>query len=335
MWWLSALEAAFAPEALTMRAAALLVALALDAVFGDPPTRVHPVAWLGAVIAAVERLVRTLPGLGPRAAGGVLAGVVVAVATGLAFALSRAAYEFGPAVGVLADATLIWLALAARSLAAEGTAVARHLSAGDLHAARSRVARVVARRTDVLDESGVARASIESLGENVVDGVIAPLMWAAVAGPAGAWMHKAASTLDSMVGYRTEPYARFGSASATLDDALAWVPARLALVIVPLAALLSGLDAPGAWRVGLRDRRNHASPNAAHGEATFAGALGVRLGGPAEYADLRVERPLIGEDLRAPGAADTARAAKLVMTTTLVTTVLLAAALLAATYPGR
>jgi len=302
----------FSAEALISRAVAVCLALALDLAFGDPPTRLHPVGWLGRFIASAEKTLRRVPGLGESAAGVVLATVTVVLAVTTAVAISLAAHAVNIVAGTLTDAVLIWLAIAARGLAEEGRAVARHLGAGDILAAQARVARVVARRTDALDASGVARAAVESMGENVVDGVIAPILWGALLGPAGAWLHKAASTLDSMVGYRNDRYRHLGTCSARLDDALAWIPARVALAVVPVAAALTGLDAAGALRVGLRDRLSHASPNAAHGEAAFAGALGVAMGGPTEYADGIHERAVIGAGMRPAAASDAASAASLV-----------------------
>lgn len=307
---------------LLARAASLVLALVLDLFFGDPPSAWHPVAWLGRGIAALERALRRVPTFDGFWGGALLAVITVTLATSGALAVSWAAHRAGLALGIIADAVLIWLTLAARSLAEEGRAVSEYLCTGDLAAARTRLARIVARRTDVLDESGVAKATIESMGENVVDGVIAPVFWAALLGPAGAWLHKAASTLDSMVGYRDERYERFGTASARLDDVLAWVPARLALAVVPLAAAITGRDARGAWRVGLVDRLRHASPNSAHGEATFAGALGVTLGGRVAYSDRVTERPIIGEGGYEPVAADAFSAAGFVVATTIVTVVL-------------
>jgi len=318
------------PAVLLVRAAALVLALVLDLAFGDLPSAWHPVAWLGRAITALERTIRRAPALNGLAGGALLAVITVTLAVAPALALS-----WGARLGVLAtttavataaaiavDALLIWLTLAARSLAEEGRTVSAHLAAGDLPAARGHLSHLVARRTDVLDESGVARAAIESMGENVVDGVIAPMFWAALLGPGGAWLHKAASTLDSMVGYKNERYATFGTVSARLDDALAWVPARLALTVVPVAGACIGLDARGAWRMALSDRHKHASPNSAHGEAAFAGALGVSLGGCAMYADHVTERPVIAEGFPDPSAADAVAAARLVVACAAVAAVL-------------
>jgi adenosylcobinamide-phosphate synthase len=250
-----------------------------------------------------------------RLGGAILAVLTVTLAAGAAFGMSFLAHASSLALGVIADAALIWMTLSVRSLARAGHEVARNLEEGDLSAARLNVARIVARRTDQLDETGISRAAVESLGENVVDGVIAPLFWAVLLGPAGAWVHKAASTLDSMVGYRDERHAQFGWASARLDDVLAWLPARAALAVVSAAAAAIRLDAHDAWRIGWRDRLKHASPNSAHGEAAFAGALGVSLGGPVEYADRIQDRPVIGAGLRPPGSGRVWQAALLVLAT--------------------
>lgn len=258
---------------------------------------------------------------------------VLSVAT-TALALSLGAHTLHPWLGMLVDAVLIWFTLALRSLVTEGRLVAELLSTGDLAAARAQVSRVVARRTDVLDESGIGRAVVESLSENVVDGIIAPLFWAMLLGPAGAWLHKGASTLDSMVGCPTERYAKLGMVSARLDDALAWLPARFALIFVPLAAFVSGYDARGSWHVGLRDRRKHASPNSAHGEATFAGALHLRLGGPIEYPDRTCERPLIGRGSNRVAVGDIRSAIRLVVVTGTVAVVSAIAILCVASAMG-
>lgn len=311
------------------RAIALSLAFAADLVFGDPPTPAHPVAWLGCLVAVTERSLRRRAASAGLLGGALLAGVVVSAAVGLSLSLSLLAWHASGVVGILVDAMLIWATLSARSLSQEGRAITDLLSRGDLPAARTRVARIVARRTDVLGATGVARAAVESLGENVVDGVVAPILWATFLGAPGAWLHKSASTLDSMVGYRSEPYGRFGTASARFDDVLAWLPARLALAIISVAAIIAGEDARGAWRIGLRDRRNHASPNSAHGEAAFAGALGIRLGGPVAYRDGLHKRPFIGdEDALAPDDKALKRAARLVIATAWVTIVLAATALL-------
>lgn len=316
------------PDLLTYRAFSIAVAYLLDSAIGDPPDRYHPVAWLGSAIGWAEHRLRSHTATSGLVGGAVLAVSATAVASAAAFVLSMAAWRLSPAVAVAVDGSLIWATLASRSLASLGEGIADSLEAGELTDARDRVAHVVARRTDALDESGAARAAVESMGENVVDGVIAPLFWAGVLGPAGAWAHKSASTLDSMVGYRREPYTRFGTVSARLDDVLAWLPARLAILLVPTAAAVVGLRWRAALRIALRDRRKHESPNAAHGEAAFAGALGVRLGGATPYPGGVVEREPLGEGDE-PQAGHLWDSARLVTSTATVSAVAVTATLLA------
>ena len=322
------LGALWSPEALSGRALALSLAVLLDHLFGDPRSSLHPVAWLGRFIGQAERAIRRLCGSAETAGGILLVAVTVLVTVGPALGLSVVLFHLYPPLAIAVEAVLVWLTLASRSLAHEGREVFALMEEADLPAARARVAGLVARRTEHLSESEVARAAVESLGENVVDAVIAPLFWAALLGAPGAWLHKAGSTLDSMAGYRSELYRRFGTASARLDDLLVWLPARLALLAVPLAAIRTGFAGRRSWVVGLRDRRKHASPNSAHGEALFSGALGVRLGGPVEYGEGIHDRALIGAEFPVPKGADIARAAELVTMTAALTAIGLAGALL-------
>jgi len=305
--------------ALFAHALSVAVAMRLDAALGEPRVAWHPVRLLGGLIARLELPLRRLIA-NESLAGVALVVLVVLAAVVPATALSLAAWSLSfvhPALGLVAgvavDGALIFWTLSARNLAEEGRAVSDALRRS-LPAGRRRVARLVGRDTDSLDEAGVARACVETLAENTVDAVIAPLFWGLVVGGAGAWLHKAASTLDSMVGYRNERYGRFGSAGARLDDVLAWLPARVAVPTIALAArAMKVLDSRAALAVGLRDRLRHASPNSAHGEAAFAGALHVQLGGEASYGGDVRERPVIGAEFDHPRREDILRAARLVL----------------------
>jgi adenosylcobinamide-phosphate synthase len=289
---------------LAARFASVALALALDLAIGDPHYRLHPVRLLGAAIHAAENVLRRTP-LPERVAGFLLAFGVTLFVSGVTLAITTAAHAVAPApVAIAVDAVLVYFALAARALADEGRAVMARLDGGDLKGARERLAFVVGRDTVMLEEPGVARAAIETLAENSVDALIAPVFWALLLGPAGAWLHKSASTLDSMVGYRNERYLRFGAASARLDDVLAYVPARLSVALIAATAFVAGLNAGAALRIGFRDRLKHASPNSAHGEAAFAGALGVSLGGEVSYGGIASTRPKIAQELREPRAED-------------------------------
>jgi adenosylcobinamide-phosphate synthase len=169
------------------------------------------------------------------------------------------------------------------------------LERGDLPAARELLTHLCARDPSGLRTAELARASVESLAENTSDAVVAPLFWAALAGAPGVLAYRAVNTLDAMVGYRSERYRDFGWASARLDDLAALIPARLTWLLIALAALLLGERSGTALRIGWRDGRKHPSPNAAWGEAAMAGALGVRLGGPATYGGVPSVKPFLGD----------------------------------------
>ncbi len=275
--------------------AAIALGVAADALFGDP-RRAHPVAGFGRAAAALERVAHRPT----RRAGAVYAATLAgAVALGAA-AIERALAPRGRA---LFRAACLWTALGGRSLAREAHAVADLVAREDLAGARRRIRSLVGRDPEVLDASGLCAAAIESVAENTVDAVVAPLLWAAVAGAPGVLGYRAVNTLDAMVGNRSPRHARFGSAAARADDVLNWPAARL-------AAGLTVLFAPAALRTWRRDAAAHPSPNAGQIEAAFAGALGLRLGGPLAYAGRVERRPVLG-DGRAPEPLDVARAVSL------------------------
>ncbi|MDO4890130.1 MAG: adenosylcobinamide-phosphate synthase CbiB, partial [Coriobacteriaceae bacterium] len=184
-----------------------------------------------------------------------------------------------------------------------------------LPGARTAVSMIVGRDTDALDERGVAKAAVETVAENTSDGVMAPLVFMAIGGAPLAVAYKAVNTMDSMVGYKNERYRHFGTAAARTDDVLNFIPARLAGVLMCLAAPIVGLDGAGAWRIFLRDRRRHSSPNSAHTEAACAGALGVQLAGGAYYFGEYVSKPTIGDAGRPVEADDIERANRLMCAT--------------------
>ena len=272
------------------RASAAALGLVADRLVGEPPDAVHPVAAFGRVMQHVERrLYADHRGAGVAHA---VAGVAGAAVAG----------------GVLrSTAVATWSAVAGRSLGETATAVADALRVGDRERARELLPALVGRDPAGLDDGQMARAVVESVAENTVDAVVAPVLWAAAAGAPGVLAHRAVNTMDAMVGHRSERYARYGWAAARLDDAAAWVPARVT------AALVAGCrpsSAGDVWRVVRRDSPAHPSPNSGVAEAAFAAALGLRLGGETRYGD-RVElRPPLG-DGRPPEVADIARAVRL------------------------
>ena len=192
------------------------------------------------------------------------------------------------------------------------------LSQGDLAGARQALAMIVGRETAELDEQAILRACIETVAENSSDGIVAPLVYLGLGGPVAGIVYKAASTMDSMVGYKNQRYRDFGRAAARLDDLLNWLPARLTALLLVLASVPLGRDARGAWRIMRRDARRHASPNAGFPEAAAAGALGVQLGGAARYFGAWQEKPTFGDAGRALTIADYRQMVMLMYATTVL-----------------
>ena len=285
----------------------LLLAYLLDLTLGDPPHWPHPVRWLGRLITGLEPPLRRHVS-DARLAGLILAGLVLMAAAGGAAVTVVLLSRLHPLLGFLAGVILIYWAISVKDLADHARAVYQPLSRGNLPAARQALAQVVGRETSGLDEAGVIRATVETIAENTVDGVVSPLFYAALGGPALVWAFKAVSTLDSMIGYKTAAYREFGWAGAKLDDLFNWLPARLSCGLFTLAAWLTGLNWRQTWQICRRDGRRHASPNAGWPEAAVSGALGLRLGGPNIYHGEMVDKPWLGNDFREPETADILRA---------------------------
>jgi len=274
--------------------ALVLAAVALDLALGDPRALPHPVVLIGRLISFLEKLLRRLIG-NARLAGVLLLVITVGASYLCAALLIKAAQAIPPGVGFVVGLYLAWVSLAARSLHAESGKVAKALERHDLAGARVALSYIVGRETAELDEPEIVRGAVETVAENTGDGVIAPLFYLMLGGPALAIAYKAVNTLDSMVGYKNERYLDFGWASARFDDLANWIPARLTGLLMVLAAPLCALNCGGAWRILRRDCRKHSSPNSGFPEAAAAGALGVRLGGANRYFGRVVEKPTIGD----------------------------------------
>jgi adenosylcobinamide-phosphate synthase len=261
----------------------------------------HPVTWMGRLIGALER---GLNNKSTARAGGIVAVVILLVVVGaMALVLQRALLRlpFGlPLIALLASTLL-----AQRSLHRHVADVAYALEKGGVASGRRAVARIVGRDTDALDEAGVARAAIESLAENFSDGVVAPVLWLAIAGLPGAALYKAVNTADSMIGHRTPRHAAFGWAAARLDDLVNLPASRFSALLLVAAAALSNKNSAGAaWRAVGRDAPRHRSPNAGYPEAAMAGALGLSLAGPRVYGGVLVEDACMGDGRLSATATD-------------------------------
>lgn len=297
---------------------ALLAGYVADLVLGDPP-HLHPVAGFGKLALRVERASYAPT----RRRGTIYAAGLIGCATLAAEGLARAACRAGLGRGG-ALLALTWAALGGRSLREQAAGIAAKLDDDDLQGARDALPALVGRDTQRLDADGVSRALVESVAENTGDAVVGALLWGAVAGPPGVAGYRAANTLDAMIGHHSERYERFGWAAARIDDAMSWPAARAGAALAVLCAPVVGGSPRTAWQVLRRDGGAHPSPNAGQMEASFAGALGVRLGGPLSYGGLVQRRPSLG-DGRPPTTRDVDRAARLSLTVGAATAVLCAA----------
>ncbi|MDN0195081.1 cobalamin biosynthesis protein [Streptomyces sp. S.PNR 29] len=272
-----------------------------DLLLGDP-RRGHPVAAFGRAAGAVERaLWRNHRGWGALHAV-VCAGGAVALGAAAARAVRRS-----PTASVALTAAATWSVVGGTSLAREARTIGRALQAGDIEAARARLPHLCGRDPQALDADGIARAVVESVAENTSDAVVGALVWGSLAGVPGLLGFRAVNTLDAMVGHKSPKYLRFGWASARLDDLAGWPGARLTAALAAVAG-----DSPrGAVRAWRADAAKHPSPNAGPVEASFAGALGVRLGGTLSYGGRVEHRPLLNRDGRAVRVGDIERAVRL------------------------
>lgn len=295
------------------------IAYVMDLIFGDPHWFPHPVRFIGKLISMLEKV---LYNIGNRKfTGGILMVVVVGITGVLSYFLAS--------ISQFVEIFFLYTTLATKSLADEGFRVCKVLTDGDLEKAKKELSYLVSRDTGNMDVRQITRSVLETISENSVDGVIAPMFFAFV----GSFFHiggvslalpfamgyKAINTLDSMVGYKNDKYIDFGMVSAKTDDVANFIPARIAGgLIIPVAAMLLKMNYKGAWRVFFRDRLNHSSPNSGNSEAAFAGALGVQFGGRTSYFGKVYDKPTIGDRLKCFDLRDINRAIKLLYVTSWV-----------------
>ena len=297
---------------------ALILGFCIDLLLGDPHGFPHPVVLIGKLIDALGRLFRALlPKTKPGeiAAGALLWVFTAAVSTAIPALLLIFAQKISVWLRLALESVMCWQILATKSLRDESMKVYAALQTGSLSDAQRAVSMIVGRDTERLDEKGVARAAVETVAENTSDGVIAPLLFLSLGGAPLGFFYKAVNTMDSMVGYKNDRYLYFGRAAARLDDALNFLPARIAGVLMCLGGAAAGYDGKNAWRIFRRDRKRHKSPNSAHTEAACAGALQLQLAGPNYYFGQLVDKPTIGDDQRPVEALDILRAGRILYAT--------------------
>lgn len=272
----------------------LISAFLLDLLVGDPEKLPHPVRLMGKGIVFFEPRFRKLP-FKTQVNGLVFALFLIGLSLISSFFLIQIMTTIHPALGTISEIVLLYYCISAKSLKQAAMDVYHALKEDGIDAARQKLKWIVGREVATLSETGVSRAAVETVAENLVDGIISPLFFGALFGVPFAVCFKMINTLDSMVGYKNNTYIDFGKNAARIDDVANFIPARLSLFVISLAAQLLFKNGRSAFASGLKDRKKHKSPNAGYPEATFSGALQVKLGGPNRYHGQIVEKPYIGE----------------------------------------
>ena len=297
------------------------LALLFDMVVGDPRSGLHPVALIGRMIAWFERRLLVMedsPAL-KKIKGALLVFLVLAVSYGVLHEVMRVVGKtLPPVASVFIEALLLSFTISPGSLTGAGREIQEQLVAEDLTEARRLVGQIVGRDTQELGEREITRATVETMAENIVDGIISPLFFAWIGGVPLAFLYRAVNTMDSMVGYRNERYVDFGMAAARIDDVFNYIPARITGILIVLAAFILRFDAMGAARAIWRDAAKHPSPNSGISEAGVAGALGVQLGGLNYYGGIASCRATMGESLEELNSAHIPRTASMVYMVTLL-----------------
>jgi adenosylcobinamide-phosphate synthase len=297
--------------ALYISAPLAAAALLLDLLAGDPAWMPHPVRLIGRAVGFADAYLHTGVARSDLRRGAILAAAVIVLSALAAGAVVAIAAAVNFVLGWLAAVLVAWTTLALRGLDQAAAEVEQALDAGRDDLSRAAMPALVGRDAAALDREGMVRATVESVAENCSDGVIAPLFYLFIGGPAAAVAYKAVNTLDSMIAYRDARYLYFGRAAARIDDAANFLPARLTALGLAAAAALTLRRGGIALGVCRADARKHASPNAGFPEATMAGALGIELGGDAVYGGEVEHHARLGRAERAPQLADIAKARRL------------------------
>ena len=275
-----------------------IIAFLVDTIIGDPNSRWHPVVLMGKLIGALEKwFYQKEDSDGKKfTMGAMLVLITLLVTYEAAAAVMMLSYRIPWSYGsAVAGGILLSFTISPKSLAKAGKGIYTLLILGQLEEARKKVGWIVGRDTENLDDAEIARATVETIAENTVDGIIAPLFFFVIGGVPLAVLYRAANTMDSMIGYKNDKYLYFGRAAAKLDDVLNYIPARITGVLFIFAACVLGFDYKNAYRVMLRDAEKHPSPNGGYAEATVAGALHIRLGGANSYFGKKHFRAYMGD----------------------------------------
>ncbi len=304
---------------------ALFLGFCLDLIIGDPHSFPHPIRFIGNLITFAEKMLRKFfpkTKNGEITAGFFLVLVVIVVSAGIPLAIILLVNSINPWLSLFVQTIMCYQILATKCLKDESMKVYFPLKKKDTEKARTAVSMIVGRDTSVLDDEGIAKATVETIAENSADGVIAPMIYTALGGPVLGFAYKAINTMDSMVAYKNEKYINFGKVAAKLDDIANYIPARLGALLMVISAFICGFDAENAFKMWLRDKRKHASPNSAQTEAAMAGALKIQLAGDAIYHGKLHKKQTLGDAHRKIEIEDIIRANKMLYVTSTLCLVL-------------
>ena len=307
-----------------------VLALFLDLIIGDPHFRYHPISLLGSYASKIENICRLIFGNG-FISGMICSVIIIVTAMAIAYFFTFIGFHINYYVGIILSAICLYITIAPHSLISHASAIEKELKNDNIIKAREKIAMIVSRDTSALDEQGIIRSCIESMSENIIDGVTSALFFAGlgyvIAGPMGlaigAFFLRSANTLDAMFGYKNDRYMRFGTFPARLDDVLHYIPARLTVLAIYIASLLGRMRAINAVKCAINDHAKHPSPNSAWGMAAFAGALGIRLGGPTQYKNGLKNYPYWGIKIEELNIRHIAKTKTLIVLTTLSFTVII------------
>lgn len=298
-----------------------IIAFFMDAVIGDPRSKLHPVVLIGNLIAGIEGMLYSKDDSDNRKL--ILGGFLVVLVLLFTFTVVNGIMNLvnlldNVYVITLIEAFFLSFTISPKSLAAAGKELYDYLAADDLEQARYKVGWIVGRDTEELTPGEVSRATIETIAENTVDGIIAPLFYFAIGGVPLAFLYRAVNTLDSMVGYKNDRYMYFGRVAARTDDVLGYIPARITGLLFVVSAFILGYDGKKAWQILRRDAAKHPSPNGGWAEATVAGALHIRLGGFNSYFGRVHFREYMGDPIEELGLDHIMKTIRLMYTDTIL-----------------
>lgn len=276
----------------------LTIGFILDLLIGDPNNPFHPVRGIGLLASKLETIFRKLLKNSLKIAGLIVWIITIILTFAITYGIIFVCMKINKYLGIIVQGIIIYFCISAKGLVVEGYKVIKYLNEGNIEKSRKQLSYIVGRDTESLDSKGITRAVIETIAENMSDGVIAPILFAGIFGAAGSMAYKAVNTMDSMFGYKNDKYIEFGYFPAKLDDLFNYIPARVTGILIIISSFFLKRDYKNSFKIYKRDRYNHTSPNSAHPEAAMAGALDIQLGGANYYFGKIVEKPVIGDKIK-------------------------------------